>query len=949
MKSHFALLLTPSVLILSVLMMVTGSVRADTARGPGILQNTELVIVSDFQPDKYPGFDDQPGDPIETFNIDWAENPKGLCYYPPANYVQFAHDGGEGRASMYNIDTMAGHVVINTIQFSDVNPEWPSTLDPKDGVGFDPIAGTFFAVDLNGDGGTTREDYIIEYDTTGLISNGWETDGIGNDSSDGSAIDRITDIAVVPGSPPRFFVTSVVSTEVTEIALIRSGMWVDDTWSTVTSWPVTDITLPYGIDYDAQNGVLYVADFESTNISAVDLSGTFLGSFRCSAGVYNTGVTFVEGAPVPEVWVMDPESTQCKRCQAFSFATPTPTPTTTSPPPTDTPAGPSPTPSHTPSEPTPTPDLGVELSPDLVEDLECYDFTYFVDFTVANYTGIEDSFDISYISDWPISGPATIGPIPYGEMDIFTCSITLDTRDNIVSEITVTSQTNPMYTDTSYVDLTATNHEMLLGESMPHARGYHALVCEGTNFWALGGSDTEGLVDAVEKYNLSTDSWDPGTVWSTPLTYIDAVFYGEQIFIPGGYNLTTFETTTYTYETASGTWSTTHPALTANAGYSTTLFAGEIYRIGGSPLSTWPDPQRQFAKMNPAMGWTPLSPCWTKRLWSAFGTVGDVLVVAGGFDGTTAVGATEFWRTSIEQWDTGVNMPVPVYAAADAVFEGKLWVLGGIDGSGNERDIIQTYNPGTNTWTVEAIKLIQPRAYFDADATEQRIVVTGGWYPNTVVHDLTEVIVPCGAAPTPPPTFTPPPPPTDTPLGTNTPTPITPTQNPTETFPPTPTHGPPTNTPVIPTNTPVPPPTNTPVIPTNTPVIPTNTPVVPTNTPSCDVLGCEIYMPQTVFRAGDECYCDVYICNPGSETYQNIPVFVILDVYGWYFFAPSFEEFDFYQMNIVPGLTTINVLPSFTWPSGVGSAFGILWYAGMTDPGITQLFGEYGIFTFGWM
>jgi hypothetical protein len=191
-------------------------------------------------------------------------------------------------------------------------------------------------------------------------------------------------------------------------------------------------------------------------------------------------------------------------------------------------------------------------------------------------------------------------------------------------------------------------------------------------------------------------------------------------------------------------------------------------------------------------------------------------------------------------------------------------------------------------------------------------------------------------------------------------TPVPPTNTP---IPPTNTPVPPTNTPVPPTNTPVPPtatvptgvptntpvpPTNTPIPPTNTPLPPTNTPVPPTSTPECTVLGCEVYMPKADYVEGDECYCDVIVCNPNAETYYDVPVFVILDVYGLYFFAPGFSDFDYYVETVAPGKMTIQVLPSFTWPGNVGSATGILWYAAMTNAAISELFGELGIFSFGW-
>ncbi|MBN1879649.1 right-handed parallel beta-helix repeat-containing protein [bacterium] len=198
-------------------------------------------------------------------------------------------------------------------------------------------------------------------------------------------------------------------------------------------------------------------------------------------------------------------------------------------------------------------------------------------------------------------------------------------------------------------------------------------------------------------------------------------------------------------------------------------------------------------------------------------------------------------------------------------------------------------------------------------------------------------------------------PPTATP--TRTPT-LTPTRTPsrTPTLTPTTAPGDPTNTP-LPTRTPTPIPTRTPTYtpthrPTSTPTTapgdPTNTPLPPTPTPECETLGCTVMMPTDNFHPGDPCFCDVTICNPGAETYPDVPVFVILDVYGSYFFAPSFSEFDFYLRTIVPGAETIAVLPSFTWPEGAGSASGMMWYAAMTNAEVTDLFGSFGSFQFGW-
>ncbi len=107
-------------------------------------------------------------------------------------------------------------------------------------------------------------------------------------------------------------------------------------------------------------------------------------------------------------------------------------------------------------------------------------------------------------------------------------------------------------------------------------------------------------------------------------------------------------------------------------------------------------------------------------------------------------------------------------------------------------------------------------------------------------------------------------------------------------------------------------------------------------------------MPAHHFRTGDMCGLDIIVCNPGQASYPGVPLFVILDVYGSYFFGPSFTEFDFYRVDVSPGTMNMEVLPMFSWPSGTGAADGVLWYAAMTDQAITELFGELDSWEFGW-
>ncbi|MBN1552198.1 agmatine deiminase family protein [bacterium] len=187
--------------------------------------------------------------------------------------------------------------------------------------------------------------------------------------------------------------------------------------------------------------------------------------------------------------------------------------------------------------------------------------------------------------------------------------------------------------------------------------------------------------------------------------------------------------------------------------------------------------------------------------------------------------------------------------------------------------------------------------------------------------------------------------------------PPTVTPSPSPVFP-THTPGMPTHTPVatntpIPTYSPVPsftpiPATETPVPTTPEPATATPSPVPPSPTPVCNTLGTTLWMPRTFYSPGDSCACRLTLCNPENLHYNRIPVFAILDVYGTYFFAPSFSEFDHYIVDLHPGLTEIQVLQEFTWPENAGNGNGIVWYAAMTDADITHILGDMDTWSFGW-
>lgn len=113
-------------------------------------------------------------------------------------------------------------------------------------------------------------------------------------------------------------------------------------------------------------------------------------------------------------------------------------------------------------------------------------------------------------------------------------------------------------------------------------------------------------------------------------------------------------------------------------------------------------------------------------------------------------------------------------------------------------------------------------------------------------------------------------------------------------------------------------------------------------------LALDLDMPDAALIPGDICSCTLTVQHTHSYALGRCPLLVVLDVYGHFFFAPSFSStFDYYKMVFSPGTTSVTVLPEFGWPAGAGSGTATF-YAGAMDPTMAQMISNLETVEFGW-
>ncbi len=124
----------------------------------------------------------------------------------------------------------------------------------------------------------------------------------------------------------------------------------------------------------------------------------------------------------------------------------------------------------------------------------------------------------------------------------------------------------------------------------------------------------------------------------------------------------------------------------------------------------------------------------------------------------------------------------------------------------------------------------------------------------------------------------------------------------------------------------------------------------PTPTPSsnpCTAYGVVLDMGDEYFCPGETCYLNAEVCNPNQA--EAFPLFVILDIEGSYWFADSWsQDMDYMLESFATGWTTKVVIPAFVWPEVEGSYSGIRIWGALTNLQITEIVGDYALYTFGY-
>ncbi len=264
---------------------------------------------------------------------------------------------------------------------------------------------------------------------------------------------------------------------------------------------------------------------------------------------------------------------------------------------------------------------------------------------------------------------------------------------------------------------------------------------------AVGGNDGSGDTPVHESYNSTTETWST----LAPLPQWDSANAGRyggtmgvidgKLYLVGGWRTSPpLPTgTLQIYDPVTDSWSlgATIPVPPSNLSACSAggVIDRKLYVL--TACNGYSGIFKYFHVYDPDLdNWTTLpEPPDLHGCDPAAGVIDGQLYVVGGHNGTNAVNIMDVYNPATNTWATKASMPTARYGLTAGVIEGKLYAVGGHDGT-SVVNTVEVYDPSTDTWTTDTP---MPTARSTASAViDGKLYVVGG-HDGTSVVDTLEV------------------------------------------------------------------------------------------------------------------------------------------------------------------------------------------------------------------
>jgi N-acetylneuraminic acid mutarotase len=283
------------------------------------------------------------------------------------------------------------------------------------------------------------------------------------------------------------------------------------------------------------------------------------------------------------------------------------------------------------------------------------------------------------------------------------------------------------------------------------ARGGFGVAVVDGKIYAIGGLTGDDLpVSITEEYNPQTNQWTSKTPMPTPRSGFAITVYQNKIYVIGGSVGYGYIGNNEVYDPLSNTWETKTSMPTPRADLCANVVNDKIYLIGGKKYSST-TPFFNETNINEVYdltndSWSTKTPVPTAVQGYASAVFNSKIYVMGGsletlsLEKTLLTGATQVFDQQNNSWSLAANLPQAVSYGAAGITEGymapaRIYYIGGYS-VGKFTGQAQAYNSENNSWSI-AETMPTSRAYLGIAVVNDVLYAIGG-FDGTKWLDINE-------------------------------------------------------------------------------------------------------------------------------------------------------------------------------------------------------------------
>ena len=240
----------------------------------------------------------------------------------------------------------------------------------------------------------------------------------------------------------------------------------------------------------------------------------------------------------------------------------------------------------------------------------------------------------------------------------------------------------------------------------------------------IGGITDQGPTDRVDAYHATDETWVEGSPRPVALANVGAVALPQGILVPGGCDANLQpQGIVHLFDPETDAWTEVAPLPVPLCAYGIAVYGDEVYIFGGWNGTSYQ--AKTYVYTPETNTWSQRAAALEARGFGAAATLESRMLYVGGFDGSQELSSCEVYAPEEDRWESCASLLQPRGGLSLTSLGGQVYAIGG--GWQTVLGFNERYNPRTDEWTVIETPIVGEWRNMSTGSIETEIYAIGGW------------------------------------------------------------------------------------------------------------------------------------------------------------------------------------------------------------------------------